>query len=353
MRIRRPAARDTGGTAPASEPAERNGTGVTSNEHNPREGRAEPALDPDLAHFVAEIGAAWARHPNLATASPAAARRIAEEVREPWTRGGPTMAAIDELSVPSPHGPVRVRRYDPGGEPSAALIYLHGGGWTLFSLDTHDRLMREYAERAGIVLLGVDYSLAPEAKYPVALDQLVSVAKVAAGPGPLEAGTRLAIGGDSAGANLALAASLRLRDEGNSDLVRAILLNYGVYARRSSAEAVKHFGGPGNMLTVGEMEGFWRNYLQDEREAEDPLVCPLLAELADLPPALLVTGRNDLLAEQSLALAHRLREAEVSVELDVYEGACHSFLEAVSISALSDQALANSAAWLRKALQVQ
>lgn len=325
---------------------------MTSNDHNPREGGVEPGLDPVLERFVAETSAAWARHPDLATVSPVEARQIAEAVREPWRRGGPAMVAVDEVVVASPHGPVRVRRYDPGQVNGAAVIYLHGGGWTLFSLETHDRLMREYAERAGMPVLGVDYALAPEAKYPVALEQVVAVARAASDPrsGLLEEGMSLAMGGDSAGANLALAAAITLRDEGHPELLRALLLNYGVFTRHSSSAAIARFGGPGNMLTEGEMEGFWRNYLRDERDAEDPLVCPLLADLAALPPTLLVTGANDLLTEQSLALAHRLRESGVSVELDVYEGACHSFLEAVSISTLADQALSNSAAWLRKAL---
>ncbi|HKI86995.1 MAG TPA: alpha/beta hydrolase fold domain-containing protein [Thermoanaerobaculia bacterium] len=329
---------------------------MTSDDHEGIEKAANLGLTPGLARFVAEIGAAWELHPDLTSVSPTEARRIAEEVRRPWTRGGPVMAAVDELAVPSPHGSVpdvvKVRRYHPRRETTGALIYLHGGGWTLFSLETHDRLMREYAGRAGVIVLGVDYSLAPEAKYPVALDQVVAVARAAADPGAglLEAGTPLAIGGDSAGANLALAAAIELREEGHPELLRAMLLNYGVFTRYSSAEAVERFGGPGNMLTHEEMEGFWANYLRDEKDAEDPLASPLSADLASLPPTLLVVASNDLLAEQSLALAHRLREANVSVELDVYEGACHSFLEAVSISSLADQALANSAAWLRKAV---
>lgn len=328
---------------------------MTSDDHKRNEEGVEPRLDSGLERFVAEVSAAWSRHPDLASVSPAEARRIAEKVREPWTRGGPEMSAIDEISVPSAHGPVRVRRYDPGGRAPATLIYLHGGGWTLFGLDTHDRLMREYAGRAGIVVLGVDYDLSPEAKFPVALEQVVAAAKAVADPGSglLEKGSPVGIGGDSAGANLALAVGIQLRDEGHPEILRALLLNYGVFARRSSPEAVERFGGPGNMLTHEEMEGFWHNYLRAERDAEDPLVCPLLADLTGLPPTLLVTGANDLLAEQSLSLAHRLREAGVVVELDVYEGACHSFLEAISISSLADQALRNSAAWLRKALRVR
>ena len=107
------------------------------------------ALDPDIQRFVSEMGAAWSRHGDLAAMSFAAARRVAEKVRAPWTRGGPAMASVTEQMLPVENGPVRVRCYDPGPEGAKpGLIYLHGGGWTLFSLDTHDRVMREYALRA-------------------------------------------------------------------------------------------------------------------------------------------------------------------------------------------------------------
>jgi len=281
--------------------------------------------------------AAWARYPDLAAVSPAEARRIAEEVRRPWARGGPAVPAT-EITIAG----VRARSYDPRPDSAKpALIYLHGGGWTLFSLDTHDRLMREYAARAGVRVIGVDYALSPEAKFPVALEQVVAVAQ------SIGQGTAIAIGGDSAGANLALAACIRLRDQGQSHLIHAMLLNYGVFDRRSSLEARKRFGGPGNMVTAEEMQGFWRNYLRDEGDASNPLVCPLLGDLRGLPRALLVIPELDLLTEQSLKLAEGLESAMVPVEMKFYRGAVHSFLEAVSISSLADRALAETAAWLR------
>src|SRR5438477_10858519 len=176
--------------------------------------------------------------------------------------------------------------------------------------------MREYAARADVTVIGVDYALSPEAKYPVALEQVVAVARSIAK-------TTMAIGGDSAGANLAIAACMR-----EPGRFRAMVLNYGVFDRHSSKESRERFGGPGNMLTADEMEGFWRNYLRDERDADDPFVCPLRGDLRGLPPALLVVPECDLLAEQSVQLAGRLESAE----LRIYPGAVHSFLEAVSIS---------------------
>ena len=289
---------------------------------------------------------AWGRYGDLNAVTHADARLIAEKVRAPWTRGGPEMARITEHTISTTAGPVRIRCYDPGPAPiKPALIYLHGGGWTMFSLDTHDRVMREYAARAHMVVAGVDYALAPEAKYPVALEQVVAVVKFLAARGT-ELGIntqKMAIGGDSAGANLAIATCMKLRDQ---QLLRALLLNYGVFDRESSRDAKAKLGGPGNMLTADEMDGFWRNYLRGEEQANDPLVSPLRADLHHLPPTLVVVPEFDLLTEQSVHLAERLKSFGVPVKLEMYRGAVHSFLEAVSISSLASRAFDDSAAWL-------
>lgn len=306
-------------------------------------------LDPQVRRFVQEVGAAWAREPSLDSVTPAEARRIAETVRRPWTRGGPGMMAVTEADVPVPTGNVRVRCYDPGpAGVKPALVYMHGGGWTLFSLDTHDRVMREYAARAHIAVVGVGYSLAPETKYPIALEEVCGVVRLLRSQGVTfgVAADRIAIGGDSAGANLATAACLKLRDEGRPADVRAMVLNYGVFARRSTPEAQRRFGGEGYMLSADEMERFWSAYLRDERDVESPLVCPINADLRGLPPALLVAGECDLLAEQSVRMAERFRAAAAPVELRIYKGGCHSFLEAVLISSLADRALRETSEWL-------
>lgn len=313
-------------------------------------------LDPEIARFVREMGAAWASHPDLAEATAAEARRIADAVRAPWTRGGPPMAACEERGIPTRHGAVRVRFHLPTDErPAPALIYLHGGGWTLFSLDTHDRVMRELAARSAVAVLGVDYALSPEVKYPVALEQVEDVVLHLAHHGG-ELGldpARLAIGGDSAGGNLALACCLDLRDRGLGPPLRGQVLIYPVLDRVSSERARRELGGPGAMLGADEMERFWENYLADPRpegQGPDPLVSPLRADLAGVPPVLLVVPQCDLLAEQSLALAPRLQAAGVPVDLRLYPGASHSFLEAVSISRLADRALGEAALWLHATL---
>jgi acetyl esterase len=310
-------------------------------------------IDPDIRRFVAETAAAYAEGGEFAQLSFPEQRRLAEAVRAPWRHGGPVMARVSEQLAPTPHGPVRVRLYDPSGQgPKPALIYLHGGGWTLFSLDTHDRVMREYAAAAGVVVVGVDYALSPEARFPVALEQVTAVVRWLRETGE-DFGVdpdRLAIGGDSAGAALSLGAALKLRDEGADSLLRALLLIYGAFDSQTSEGAAQRYGGAAYMLSAAELDGFWGNYLASPADAQSPLARPMLADLHGLPPIALTVAECDILAEQSLAIAERLRAAQVSVRLDVYPGATHSFLEAVSIAPLAQRAIAEGAAWLRDRL---
>lgn len=291
-----------------------------------------------------------ARFPPPETLSFPEARRVLERIRSRWTDGGPEMAVTAEHEVPGRSGPVPVRMHLPEPEGDRpVLIYLHGGGWTYFSLETHDRLMREYAARADMVVAGVDYALSPEHKYPVALEQVVDVVRWMAEAAPTYGadGARLAIGGDSAGANLAVAACLALRDAGEGNRIKGMVLNYGAFEARCSEAAERRYGGPGYMLGAEEMRRFWRNYARDPSDFEDPLVCPLRADPAGLPPAFFVIPECDILAEQNRRMADRLRASGVRVEAVEYPRATHSFLEAVSAAGVSDRALADTARWLR------
>jgi acetyl esterase len=316
---------------------------------------AATALDPEIATFVEQMTRAWASHPSFTSVPLPTARAIAEQVRAPWTRGGPVMASAIERDVPTAWGPLRVRVYDPGvAKPGGMLIYLHGGGWTLFSIDTHDRLMREYAAAGNFIVIGVDYPLSPEARYPVALDSIVQMVDWLVGGGAGEIGgdpERIAVGGDSAGANLALATALRLRDRGTPGLVAGTLLNYGAFSRECSDDAETRFGGAGSVLDRAEVQYYFANYLgADAALASDPYACPSFADCVGLPPAFLVIPDQDILSEQSFALAQRLTAAGVAVESQVYHGATHSFLEAMSIAALARKAIADGAAWVKALL---
>lgn len=316
---------------------------------------AEKTLDPEIRRFVAEMKAGFSRFPDFDRLPFAEARLVAEAVRRPWREGGPAMASIDERHIATDAGDVRIRIYRPGGErdgPAPVLVYLHGGGWTLFSLDTHDRVMREYAARSGATVIGVDYALSPEAKFPKALEQTIGTVEWLHGRGS-ELGVdaaRLAIGGDSAGGNLAVATALKLRDAGKAGVLRALLLNYAALDSECSPQAVERYGGPAFMLAGEEMRQFWLNYLAAAEEAGNPYACPARADLRGLPPAFLTIAECDLLAEQNLAFARALREAAVETQAVVYPGATHSFLEAVAIARVSARALEDGSSWLRQKL---
>lgn len=306
-------------------------------------------LDPDIRIFVETVAVDGARHPDPHAIPYPEARRNLEQVRRRWVVGGPRMGRSLNLEVPTRHGAVNARLHIPEGDAERPLlVYLHGGGWTFFSIDTHDRVMREYADRAGVAVLGLDYALSPEAKFPTALHQVIDSvrwARQAAADLGVD-GARLSIGGDSAGANLALACALALRDEGD-ELPRGLVLSYGAYDAHYSDDA-RRFGGPGYMLGSDEMDVFWRNYTWDTRDLDNPLVCPARADLAGLPPVFMAIPQYDLLTEQNEFMADCLRAAGVAVEARVYPGATHSFLEAVSIAAVSARALDDTAAWLRR-----
>jgi acetyl esterase len=229
---------------------------------------------------------------------------------------------------------------------------MHGGGWTLFSLDTHDRIMREYAARSGCAVVGVDYALSPEARFPLALEQVIGVTCWLRSQA-LELGLdpdRLVLGGDSAGGNLSICAALALRDAGQRDAVKALLLIYPVVDSVCSEDSLRRFGGPGAVLTGAEIDSFWRNYGGGASLRDEPLACPIRARLEGLPPVCVTIAGCDVLAEQGREMAARLRAAGVAVEETVYAGATHSFIEALSISPLAERAVADGARWLRRIL---
>jgi acetyl esterase len=304
-------------------------------------------LDPDIRIFHARTSADYARLSDGAPGDLARRRAIAERVRQPWVEGGPAMAHTETLSV----GATRIRIHRPSDAAALpALIYLHGGGWTIFSIDTHDRLMREYAARSGCAVVGIDYSLSPEARFPIALDEVAAVCAWLRDEGGAHGidPARIALGGDSAGGNLALSSALRLRDAGRS--AQALLLNYGAFDTVTRGSHAR-YDGDAFMLTSSEMAEFWENYLGPTGAAEDPLARPLRADLHDLPPTYLCIAECDILLDENLEMAKRLRAASVAVDARVYPGATHSFLEAVGISALADRAIEEAARWLRGVLR--
>ncbi|HVK80773.1 MAG TPA: alpha/beta hydrolase fold domain-containing protein [Verrucomicrobiae bacterium] len=313
-------------------------------------------IDPELQAFNDAVSADWRKHPPLETLTPPEARAVAEQVRARWTKGGPGMASTHEHLVQTEKGQIRVRIYVPRerNTPAPALIYSHGGGFTLFSIDTHDRLMREYAAAGGFTVVGVDYPLAPEAKFPIALDLVTERVRTLHRDGARFGidGERLALGGDSAGGNFAVSACLRLRDRGELPIVKALLSNYGGFAVGCSDEAEAEFGGPNAVLARDESYYFFGNYLNHPDEARDPYACPINADLRGLPPIFLAIAECDIVAEHNVAMAQRFRDAGVDAASKIYRGATHSFLEAMSVSALAREAIGDGARFIAHRLNV-
>lgn len=310
-------------------------------------------LDPDIMRFIDDVRDTGRRLTAGRTLGWPERRVIAEQSRLPWQEGGPQMASRIDHVAETEAGPVRLRFFDPApGAPKPALIYMHGGGWALFSLDTHDRLMREYAARSGMMVVGVDYALAPEARYPVALHQVVGTVRwLRAHGGQFGIDVeRLALGGDSAGGSLSMGTVLKLRDAGETDVVKAVLSIYGGFSPDYSPTAGQRYGTPDDMLTADEIDEFWNNYVGTMADRRDPYLVPVLADLRGLPPMFLVVAECDVLAEQNMQMAGSLLEAGVDVKVKVYPGAPHSFIEAMAVSQVASQAIDDGAAWLRRTL---
>lgn len=307
--------------------------------------RNNDPIDPDIRRFVDAINAAYADHAGRAGEGMAVRREVAELVRKKWRSGGPEMAESCELEMNG----LRLRLHRPSlAEALPVMLYIHGGGWTLFSIDTHDRLMREYAARAGIAVIGIDYSLSPEHKFPTALEEVAAALDWIA-ERSAELGIdpdRMFVGGDSAGANLSVAASLLRRERGQPRLA-GMVLNYGAFAPQAT-DSYRRFDGPLFSLEAAEMDQFWENYVARPEDLANPLAAPLRADLRGLPPAFLAIAECDILADCNYAMAEKFIAAGVPVEAVTYAGATHSFLEAMSIAPLASRALDDQAAWIGK-----
>jgi len=308
-------------------------------------------LDAEMIRFRDEVAAAYGAFPSFSTLAPAEARRVAEAVRRPWAAGGPTMAISRDLHVEAEGRRFALRLNQPSAAPGGVMVYLHGGGWTLFSNATHDRLMREYAARTGLAVIGLDYSLAPEARFPTPVLEASALVRWLRTPQAGEVlgfaahALKLVVGGDSAGGNLAMGAAIALRDDG-ADLIDALVLNYAVVDADDTPASYTLFDGPGFNLERHEMHRFWAAYVPDPARRRDQRVGLLHGSLAGLPPTLLVVAECDVLRDENLTLAARLETDGTPVTLRRYAGMLHSFLEAVSICPVSVRAFDETAAWI-------
>jgi acetyl esterase len=276
-----------------------------------------------------------------------------ESIRSRTAALGPfeDVAAVADHRVPVAGGEITVRAYSPGGPgPHPALVYYHGGGWVIGDLYTHDGLCRSLTNAARCAVVSVDYRLAPESKYPVpAEDSYAALRWVAANAGRLGIDPRrIAVGGDSAGGNLATVVALMARERGGPALVHQVLI-YPVTDHDLSTPSYLE-NATGYVLTREGMRWFWSHYLAREAQGREPHASPLRASsLAGLPSALVITAEYDPLRDEGEAYAARLRDAAVPVTVTRYPGMFHGFVRMTRILDKARTALDEIAGSLQKA----
>jgi acetyl esterase len=306
-------------------------------------------LDPEVQVLLRLFGR------TSATAHRSVAEARATRSREATVFEGERFAVgrTEDLVLPGPGGELRARLYVPeaAGGALPLLVYLHGGGWVVCDLDTHDNLCRFLAREAGVLVLSVDYRLAPEHRFPAAVDDALAAFYLAverAGDLGADPGA-VAVGGDSAGGNLAAAVS-RLAVAGGGPVPAFCLAIYPVTDLSAKRASYRLFG-EGYLLTEAQMDWYRDQYLPDESAALDPRASPLLAEdLSGLPPTYVATAGFDPLRDEGEEYATRLRDAGVPVALRRHPGIIHGFANAVGSTRFGRAAMLEAVGALRMGL---
>ncbi len=263
---------------------------------------------------------------------------------------GEPVAEVRDVRVPGPGGDVLVRTFRPAGDgPLPVLVFLHGGGWMMGCLDSYDALVRALANATGAIVAGVEYRLAPEHRFPAALeDSLAAIRWLAANAGELGGdGSRLAVAGDSAGGNLTAVAARRLR--GELPVALQVLI-YPVTDAGADAPSYRAFA-EGHGLSSASMRRFWDLYL-DGADGNHPDASPLRArDLAGVAPALVLTAEEDVLRDEGEAYAEALREAGVAVDLVRWPGSIHGFFRWLAATSEARAAVTVAADAVRRAFE--
>ncbi|KOU62112.1 alpha/beta hydrolase [Streptomyces sp. IGB124] len=311
-----------------------------------------PVLEPEAAAFAE----ATATPPFLFQLPPAEGRKAVEEVQS----GEIDLQAVDEewVSVPGgPTGQVRARILRPAGAEGElpVVVFVHGAGWVFGNARTHDRLVRELAVGTGAAVVFPEYDLSPEHRYPVALEQVWTVARWVVTDGAAHGldATRIAVAGDSVGGNLSTALTLLAKERGGLTLAHQVLF-YPVTDANFDTGSYRQFA-EGYFLRRDGMQWFWDQYTTDERERAQITASPLRAaveQLAGLPPALVITAEADVLRDEGEAYAAKLRQAGVEVTAVRVQGVIHDFvlLNALRPTQGAEVAIELAVTTLRKAL---
>lgn len=283
--------------------------------------------------------------PKLNELPPDQAREQARGLID-FVGAGPELANVENIKIPTSGGEIPGRRYTPE-DAAGTIMWIHGGGWVICDLDTHDAMCRLLAKESGCEVFAVDYRLAPEDPFPASLedcwDALEWVAAQTDGP--------LILGGDSAGGNMTAVCTLRARDRGGPELALQVLV-YPAVANDLNTESARLYGsGPDTFLTTAEMEYFWRHYAGNEPDDMIPELTPLRAEdHSGLPPAIVVTAEYDPLRDDGLAYIKALQDAGVAVTHYHYDDVFHAFFSLVNLIERGNEAVAQVGADIRSAV---
>jgi acetyl esterase/lipase len=280
------------------------------------------------------------------------ARRNFNATNERWNQLNGLDVAVEHFTIPSPSGGIAGVRVAPKASGrSGTLVYLHGGGWVVGNLQTHMGAMARLALATGMVVVGVDYRLAPDAPFPAGLNDSVRAWHwLRTEQATLRLGGPWLISGDSAGANLSLALMLDLRHAGEA-LPDAALLFYGVFDADHQTDSHIRCGGGQFGLSSEKMAWYRAHYLSGQRnDPNDPRVSPLRADdadLAGLPPMYLNAAGLDPLRDDSVLLARRLEAVKVPVRLKVFDGVVHGFMQMGSVLPEAQAAFDDAGAYVR------
>ena len=265
------------------------------------------------------------------------------------------VSVVRDFTIAGPQQELPLRLYSSTSlkhmGPQPALVYFHGGGWVIGSITSHDRLCRAIANAAACIVISVGYRLAPEHKFPAAvLDCEAGFRYVATHAAELGVDpNRIAVGGDSAGGNLAAVVAVRARDSGGVQ-PRAQLLIYPATGHGIETASRKRFA-EGHLLTSGTMRWFADHYLRDTNDAYRPEASPRLVEdLSGLPSAYVLTAEYDPLCDEGEEYAHLLHEAAVPVTLRRFGGMIHGFIQLTAVAPVTRTAIDEVSDWLRTTL---
>lgn len=306
-------------------------------------------LDPEVVAFLET----WNRNagPSL-TEQPVARSRELMQAMAQLSPSCPAMRQVEDVHIDGPGGPLRIRITIPQQrEHAGAVVYLHGGGWVINSIETHDDLVRRLSEAAACPFFSVDYRLAPEHPYPAAADDTYAALcwlQTHAGRWDIDP-ARIAIAGDSAGANLAIAACLMARDR-QTPLPAAQVLAYPVTDCDFETPSYRELA-TGHFLTRSEMIWFWDQYCPDHVRRLEPYASPLrAASLAGLPPSYVITAEYDPLRDEGERFAAALATAGVPLEQVRVPGMIHAYLRRTEIFAAARASVVGIGQFLRRTL---